>query len=100
MRCGASLPFGVPRVTPPEGAIIAGVPIAGDVNPFIFLIDARHTSRFPILLFIGTKSISQTLTLLSQRDGVSRTPVKHVTKGPFWGGVMVHTNVLANGISL
>jgi len=33
MRCGASGPFGSMRLTPPEGAIIAGVAVAGDVIP-------------------------------------------------------------------
>ena len=48
VRCGASLPFGTPRLTPPEGAIIAGVPVAGDVLPPIFNVDLdiRFNSQF------------------------------------------------------
>jgi hypothetical protein len=38
MRCGASMPFGLPRLTPPEGAIIAGIPIAGNVNRSAFVL--------------------------------------------------------------
>jgi len=30
MRCGASIPFGTPRLTPPEGAIIAGIAVPGN----------------------------------------------------------------------
>ena len=35
MRCGASIPFGTPRLTPPEGAIIAGIAVPGNVVPTI-----------------------------------------------------------------
>lgn len=48
MRCGASLPFGTPRLTPPEGAIIAGVQIAGDVLPLPpeLNLDIRFNPQF------------------------------------------------------
>jgi hypothetical protein len=49
LRCGASLPFGTPRLTPPEGAIIAGVPVAGNVLPLLsskLKLDIRFNSQF------------------------------------------------------
>jgi hypothetical protein len=35
LRYGASLSFGTPHLIPPEGVIITGVPVTGDVLPLL-----------------------------------------------------------------
>jgi hypothetical protein len=66
----ASIPFGPPRLVPPEGAKIAGIWVEGNVTPTTRRVtNYRHTSQWPTFPCNVIHAISLTPNPSSPNDG-------------------------------